>query len=395
MPPNYAAQLARYRKRMAKRASGGLGYGAKVGQTITGALGRGAGGRFVRAADRETIAERNRKLRATLERIKAILRQRKATQRERDREWKRQERERKRREREQAREEAKDRAAQRKAQNRIDLMARMVERGMIGQNQADAFLALLEDGADEAALALLLALGLVDADGNLTRAGRLLKTAADGEKLESARRAMALLAEASKEKAGEDAFGRSIRAAARILWKDPYDFVGFVDALQPAIVQWYEQAWREGAKACGVLPEDRTPEEVQKLTEFISVAQNSIFPLAQFIATNAQPNGGKWGDIQARLNIWINRYEEVKSTAQQMSCGDQKLMWVYGDTEHCEDCLRLNGRVYRASIWEKYNLRPRMQTLSCHGYNCQCRFVVTTDPVTPGRPPALAGGGFF
>lgn len=189
-----------------------------------------------------------------------------------------------------------------------------------------------------------------------------------------------------------EGFGRSVRSAARILWRgdDPNALFNFADTLNAAVFRGYEQAWREGAKTCGILPEDRTPEEQVVLAEYISVAQSRILPLGDFIGTHSRANGGKWGDLQPRLNVWINRYNEIVARAQQMSCKDTKLKWVYGDTQHCSTCLKLNGRIYRASIWQAYDIYPqdtRPGHLNCRGFNCQCRFEPTTEPVTPGRPP--------
>lgn len=195
---------------------------------------------------------------------------------------------------------------------------------------------------------------------------------------------------------GSADFGRSIRAAARILWKDPTDLVGFVDALESAITIGYERAWKEGAAACGVLPGDRTPEEVQELRRFIHVAQTSILSLSQFIADNSQPNGGLWRDLQSRLDIWIKRYNEVRERAKGMACANRKAEWFYGDTiDHCTDCSKVVGRVYRLSIWDKYGWIPGSRALDCGGWRCDCRRRPTDKPVTPGRPPSLSGGGII
>lgn len=190
-----------------------------------------------------------------------------------------------------------------------------------------------------------------------------------------------------------DDFARQVRAAARILWRgdDPNALFNFVDSLNSAVTRGYAQAWTEGAKACGILPADRTPEEQRVLDEYISIAQQRLMPLAEFIAQNSRASGGKWADIQPRLGMWINRYTELRNRAQQMSCKDQKLKWIFGDTKHCIDCKNLNGRIYRASVWAKYNLRPQMRELACSGFNCACAFQVTDEPVTPGHPPALRG----
>lgn len=58
---------------------------------------------------------------------------------------------------------------------------------------------------------------------------------------------------------------------------------------------------------------------------------------------------------------------------------------------NCDDCLNLHGRVYRASVWDRYGIAPQSPQLACGGWRCGCRFVVTDDPVTPGRPPNIGG----
>lgn len=45
--------------------------------------------------------------------------------------------------------------------------------------------------------------------------------------------------------------------------------------------------------------------------------------------------------------------------------------WVYGDTEHCTDCRRLNGQRHRLKGW-KANWMPQSDRLDCGGFNCKC-----------------------
>jgi len=189
---------------------------------------------------------------------------------------------------------------------------------------------------------------------------------------------------------GAENFGLGVRSAARGLWRGETGLADFLVQLNGSIVRWYEVAWREGAKACGVLPEDRTLEEQVLLDQHVGTAQQRVMDLGRFVEANSKANGGKWGSLLPRLSIWSNRYEEVKAQAQQVSCKDQKLMWVINpEKESCSSCIKLNGRVYRASIWAKYKIRPKMRELDCGGWLCGCIFQVTTEPVTPGRPPKI------
>jgi hypothetical protein len=189
---------------------------------------------------------------------------------------------------------------------------------------------------------------------------------------------------------GSDNFGLGIRAAVRGLWRGEFTTFGFLDAMTSAVGRGYERAWREGAKTCNILPEDRTPEEQTRLDEFILTAQSHMLNFANAIEAGSKANGGKLGPLITRSKLWQNRYEEVKAAAQQVSCQDAKTRWVLGPTEHCSTCSKLAGRVYRNSIWRKYDIRPRDTRpgrLACRGFNCQCSLVPTDEPVTPGRPP--------
>lgn len=59
---------------------------------------------------------------------------------------------------------------------------------------------------------------------------------------------------------------------------------------------------------------------------------------------------------------------------------------------NCNTCLRLNGRVMRASRWKDLDVWPRDTRpgkLKCHGYRCQCELNETPLPATPGRLPRL------
>jgi hypothetical protein len=369
----------RIRAEMRTGATGGIGYGARVGQTIRGALGRGAGGLFIRAAERETLRERNERLRALLAQIRAYLRtpagqaagKRTASRRSSER---------------------RQTAAQRRAKNRRDTVERIVARGWMELAQANAFLAFIEDQATEEQISALEALGLLDEDGNLARAGRLLKTAYDTEKLDMAKRALEMAKESVLEKSMLE-FGRSVRAAARAIWRgEEGAYYFFVETLDAAVERGYERAWREGARMCGILPQDRTPEEQAELARYISIARSRIIPLADYVQEHSRANGHLWRELQPRLDIWIQRYNEVREVAKGMSCADSKAIWIYGDTiEHCDDCSHVVGKVYRLSVWDKYGWVPGSRALACGGWRCDCKREPTTRPVTPGRPPSLKG----
>lgn len=51
--------------------------------------------------------------------------------------------------------------------------------------------------------------------------------------------------------------------------------------------------------------------------------------------------------------------------------------WVYGDTEHCADCKRLDGQKHRLKDWIKSGWKPKADKLACKGFKCKCSYVKT------------------
>lgn len=201
-------------------------------------------------------------------------------------------------------------------------------------------------------------------------------------------------------------FGRRLRALAHDLWEArARDLAaGAFPAGAGALAAWssnmvdalyigYEEAWVEGERAVGILPEERTIEEIFKLQSLISGDIGRIGALGDWIVEHDKANGGPFADVLSRVELWTNRYNSVKHIAQVTAGGDRKFRWRIGHThEHCDDCAGYDGRVYRASIWAKYQALPQSRSLECGGWRCQCRFEETSAPVNSGHPPFPSGG---
>lgn len=183
----------------------------------------------------------------------------------------------------------------------------------------------------------------------------------------------------------------AILAVARGLWRGEFDTLAGADALFSAISRGFEQAWQEGAATCGILPDERTEEEDRELKRLIGDNFQHVGRFVEWVLQNNKASGTKWAVVQGRAKLWINRYEQVKNTAIALSCKDTKFRWQIDGGEHCRTCLKLNGRVARASIWASHNIAPQMITdrLQCQGYNCKCMFIETDAPATRGRFPNL------
>lgn len=154
----------------------------------------------------------------------------------------------------------------------------------------------------------------------------------------------------------------------------------------------YRRALIEAAGSCGIQPDEITEEEYRTVEEIIYDDMLHIPGFAQAITENSRINGRLLGPLLSRAQMWQNRYNFVRDRMKVIVCGDKKYKWVFGDTEHCGDCEKLNGRIYRASVWQKYDIYPRHPQLACGGFRCQCEFQETTERCTPGKPPALSGG---
>lgn len=199
--------------------------------------------------------------------------------------------------------------------------------------------------------------------------------------------------ELQEQSRGEADYAASIRATFRAFWLDLISYDYAFEAMMTAIWRGFERAFADGAGECGILPEEFTPIERMDLEQRIFDQYNYINGVLDFIQANSKTNGGKWGTVNARVPLWANRYGEAREKAKGMACADQKAKWVYGDTiEHCKDCSRVVGRVYRFSTWDRYGWIPGSHELACGGWRCKCQRVPTDEKCTPGRPPSLSGG---
>jgi hypothetical protein len=184
-------------------------------------------------------------------------------------------------------------------------------------------------------------------------------------------------------------YRRSIRLAVRGLRSENLDVFDFLSAMNSAIDRGYEQAWREGARTCGIQPNERTQEETSKLNTLISVAKASVFDFGEFIeARQDEP----FSSVASRIDVWVNRYNEVKSTGSMMACANQKEIWELGEADHCSTCKKLDGRVMRNSRWAELDVvtqDTRPGKLECKGFGCKCTRTPTTKNATPGPLPSL------
>ena len=187
--------------------------------------------------------------------------------------------------------------------------------------------------------------------------------------------------------------GRDVRGIFRALWAGTSDAEFALDLMNDTVRLGLTRAFVEGTALCGIAPTEWSPEEKDALRDAIYNEQSRIWPALMFAEENSKANGGKWGTTAARAAVWVNRYRDVANMAKVMACADKKLEWVLGPTkEKCSSCLKLAGKIKRASYWDRMGIRPQNPpnpVLECQGYNCLCDFRVTDLHMSPGPLPRL------
>ena len=85
-----------------------------------------------------------------------------------------------------------------------------------------------------------------------------------------------------------------------------------------------------------------------------------------------------------RMALWVSVAKglSVFAKLRNKENAEVKYRFVYGLTEHCADCLRLNGQVHTTEEWLAHSdMLPQSRALECRGFRCQCSLVETDEPV--------------
>jgi hypothetical protein len=193
------------------------------------------------------------------------------------------------------------------------------------------------------------------------------------------------------EQAGAASYTKDIRGIARAVWQgldiDAYSIMW--DTVGLGI----EKAWYQGAKSCGISEDELTLEEKLRRDTMITDQRNYIMGFLDWVHEHRRDGPEKlpFARIVSRANMWGHGWHSAYNEAMSRACANQKLRWVLGPTKvHCNDCATYADRIYRASIWQKYDIRPQHPSLGCHGFGA-CAFEVTDEKCNPGRPPRMTG----
>jgi len=180
-------------------------------------------------------------------------------------------------------------------------------------------------------------------------------------------------------------YDQALRSAVRDFYNGITDAFGFIDHVVYLVTEQFTRAWNEGMRNLGLDPKtDMEPEWADVLQERINQEIGDIQGFAGDIeAAATDKENNPIAPLLARVSMWSNRYNELVSLSMA-TCGKEKLEWVVGQTEHCDDCRKLNGCVDYADQWQVSGWMPQTTRLACGGYRCQCHLVLTKRRRSPG-----------
>jgi hypothetical protein len=186
-------------------------------------------------------------------------------------------------------------------------------------------------------------------------------------------------------------YSRTISDLIHDLYRGDIEEGEFVDKMADLIQVQLTRAWNEGMRENDLDPqEDMEPEWQAILDEIILGEYDYVDGFAADIVA-ARDEQVDWQSLLSRGDIWANRYNDVVNQSV-ITTGNQKLIWIFGDTDHCSTCERLNGIVAWAEEWEESGVVPQSPpngNLECGGWRCQCTLVPTANRHTRNALDAI------
>ena len=135
--------------------------------------------------------------------------------------------------------------------------------------------------------------------------------------------------------------------------------------------KYIRQAMKDGLEDGGIEDAILEGDDLSKANELIAEQSGYV---TDFLDKLYSDNPGV-NDVEARVILWANKALVPAYQAGLISADRDGLYeWVYGDTEHCDTCLRLNGQKHRLHEWEDHYM-PQSEELDCGGWRCECKLV--------------------
>jgi hypothetical protein len=196
---------------------------------------------------------------------------------------------------------------------------------------------------------------------------------------------------------GAATYTKLIRGIARQVWRGArIDAFGL---MWQTVGDGLTAAWALGAASCGIASAELTVDERIRRDMIIIEQRNYIFGFLEWVNIHRRDGENKlpWASINSRTNTWGNAWNKAYNEGKARACANQKLKWVLHGRRitkvSCVDCKKQNGRIYRASVWAKWQIFPQSFQLACKGFNCGCAFqdAGPDERTNRGRPPRLSG----
>ena len=177
---------------------------------------------------------------------------------------------------------------------------------------------------------------------------------------------------------------KTVNYYTRTLWEMTRSLYGgslsrddFIDKMVNLLEGQLTRAWNAGMRENGLdVIQDMNAEWRFKLTNIITDEFDYVERLANDVL-RAAADGVEVAGFRGRVDLWVNRYNEVQNTARVETAAQSEMFeWVFGPTvEHCGDCATFAGQRRTAADWLAGGKMPQSRALECGGWNCLCELV--------------------
>ena len=158
----------------------------------------------------------------------------------------------------------------------------------------------------------------------------------------------------------------------------------FIDTLANIISGQLTQAYQQAFEDEG-FTDYPLPDYLSQSLEAMILGQYDFVDGFYRDIVDARVDGTSVAPLLARAKLWANQWLSAYNEAVRLITlqGGGNLEWQYGDAEHCNSCLSLNGIVARADEWDTLGVTPQGDMLACGGWNCKCSLVSTDKRRSP------------
>jgi hypothetical protein len=185
-------------------------------------------------------------------------------------------------------------------------------------------------------------------------------------------------------------YQRVLWGDTRALYNGEMEREAFVDDMIRLIDEQLRRAWNEGMRDNDLDPAKDMIEKWEARLQEIQLSElDHVEGFADAIL-QAQKDGAPIEPFRGRVDMWVGRYDDVRSESRITTAPKDRFEWIYGDTDHCTTCMELNGVIATGEDWDKSGYHPQGPPngkLECGGWRCQCRLEYTEKPATEGGIP--------